>query len=56
MGRHGIRVDESGEGLDRLEAVEYTIEGYGLAVDVDAELRGDPGDEDPIAKIACGQL
>ncbi len=56
MGRHGIRVDESGEGLDRLQTVEYTIEGYGVAVDIDAELRGDPGDEDPIAKIACGQL
>jgi hypothetical protein len=33
-GRYGIRVDESGEGQDRLDAVEYTIDGYGVAIDV----------------------
>jgi len=39
--------DESGEGLDQLTAVEVTIEGYGVALDLDAELRGDSDDDDP---------
>jgi hypothetical protein len=39
--------DESGEGLDRLTALEVTIEGYGVALDIDAELRGGIGDDDP---------
>jgi hypothetical protein len=39
--------DESGEGLDRLTAVEVTIESYGVALDIDAELRGGIGDDDP---------
>jgi len=38
--------DESGEGLDRLTALEVTIEGYGVALDIDAELRGSIGDGD----------
>jgi hopanoid biosynthesis associated RND transporter like protein HpnN len=40
-----LRADEVGEGLDPLTAVEYTIEGYGVALDLDEELR-EPGDED----------
>jgi hopanoid biosynthesis associated RND transporter like protein HpnN len=39
--------DESGEGLDRLTALEVTIEGYGVALNIDAELRGGIGDDDP---------
>ena len=43
-----LRDDETGEGLDRLKALDYTIEGYGVALDIDAELRGGVGDEDPL--------
>jgi len=43
--------DESGEGLERLTALEYTIEGYGVSLDIDAELRGG-GDDDPIVQAA----
>jgi hopanoid biosynthesis associated RND transporter like protein HpnN len=44
--------DESGEGLDRLTALEVTIEGYGVALDLDAELRGGIGDDDPVVESA----
>jgi hypothetical protein len=46
--------DERGEGLDRVEAVEYTIEGYGVALDIDAELRG--GGEGNALLAAAGEL
>lgn len=40
--------DETGDDSeDRLTALEYTVEGYGVALDIDAELRGDEGDGDP---------
>jgi hopanoid biosynthesis associated RND transporter like protein HpnN len=45
-----LRDDETGAGLDRLTAFEYTIEGYGVALDIDAELRG--GDEDGLVAEA----
>ncbi len=38
---------ERAEGFDRLTAVDYTIEGYGVALDLDAELRGDADADDP---------
>jgi hopanoid biosynthesis associated RND transporter like protein HpnN len=47
-----VTEEESGEGLDRLTAIEFTIEGYGVALDIDAELRGGVGDDDPIVKSA----
>jgi hypothetical protein len=47
-----LTADESGEGLDRLTALEYTIEGYGVSLDIDAELRGDVGHDDPIVEAA----
>lgn len=44
--------DETGEGRDRLKALDYTIEGYGVALDIDAELRAGVGDDAPILKSA----
>jgi len=44
--------EESGEGLDRRTALEFTIEGYSVALDIDAELRGGVGDEDPVVQSA----
>jgi hypothetical protein len=44
--------DERGEGTDRLTAIEYTIEGYGVALDIDADLRGGEDGEDPIFEAA----
>ena len=44
--------DESGAGRDRVTALEYTIEGYGVALDIDGELRGGVGDDDPIVVSA----
>ena len=44
--------EESGAGLDRRKALEFTIEGYSVALDIDAELRGGVGDEDPIVQSA----
>ncbi len=46
-----LTADESGEGLDRRTALEYTIEGYGVALDIDAELR-DGGHDDPVVEAA----
>ncbi|MBW2385273.1 MAG: MMPL family transporter [Deltaproteobacteria bacterium] len=43
---------ESGAKLDRMQAVEYTIEGYSVALDIDEELRGDVGAGDPILNAA----
>jgi hopanoid biosynthesis associated RND transporter like protein HpnN len=37
--------DESGEGHDRVTALEMTIEGYGVALDIDADLRGGLDDD-----------
>lgn len=44
--------DQAGEGLDRLIALDYTIEGYSVALDIDAELRGGMGDEEALVKSA----
>lgn len=44
--------DERGEGLDPRTALEYTIEGYGVALDLDAELRDLGGDEDATVQSA----
>jgi len=44
--------DESGEGFDRLTALEMTIEGYGVALDIDADLRGDTGDDALLVSVA----
>jgi hopanoid biosynthesis associated RND transporter like protein HpnN len=44
--------EQSGEGLDRRTALEFTIEGYSVALDVDAELRGGVDAEDPIVLSA----
>jgi predicted RND superfamily exporter protein len=35
-----------------MQALEYTIEGYGVALDIDAALRGGVGDDDPIVRSA----
>ena len=40
--------EESGDALDRLEALKYTIEGYGVALDIDEELRGGAPENDPL--------
>ena len=40
--------EESGDALDRLEALKYTIEGYAVALDIDEELRGGPPEGDPL--------
>jgi hopanoid biosynthesis associated RND transporter like protein HpnN len=40
--------EESGADLDRMKAVEYTIEGYGVALDIDEELSGGPIGDDPV--------
>jgi hypothetical protein len=37
-----------------MQAVEYTIEGYGVALDIDAELRGDTGADEPLVVAADG--
>ncbi len=44
--------EESGDHLERMTAVEYTIEGYGVALDVDEELRGQAPLDDPLWKAA----
>jgi hopanoid biosynthesis associated RND transporter like protein HpnN len=44
--------EERGEGLEQLTAVEYTIEGYGVALDIDADLRGDVADDLPVLASA----
>jgi hopanoid biosynthesis associated RND transporter like protein HpnN len=41
-----LREDETGEDLDPLTAIEYAIEGYGVALDLDEQLRDPLGDED----------
>ncbi len=46
--------DERGEGLDRMQALEYTIEGYGVALDIDAELRGAAEGESALLAAAEG--
>lgn len=43
--------EERGDGLDRMMAVEYTIEGYGVALDIDADLRGE-GEESVVLPAA----
>ncbi|MDG2052115.1 MAG: MMPL family transporter [Myxococcota bacterium] len=40
--------EESGDALDRLEALKYTIEGYAVALDIDEELRGGAPEDDPL--------
>lgn len=40
--------EELGDDLDRMDSVEYTIEGYSVALDIDAELRGGDVEEVPI--------
>lgn len=47
--------EDRAEGLDRIEAVEYTIEGYGVALDLDAELRGEE-DEGDATLLAAERL
>jgi hypothetical protein len=47
-----LSAEESGEEFDRLEAVDFTIEGYGVALDIDAELRDEDADENPILQSA----
>jgi hopanoid biosynthesis associated RND transporter like protein HpnN len=44
--------EESGEGYDRLTALEITIEGYGVELDLDADLRGGLGDDAPLVGAA----
>jgi hypothetical protein len=44
--------DERGEGLDRMVAIEYTIEGFGVALDIDADLRGEDAAVPPVLKSA----
>jgi predicted RND superfamily exporter protein len=44
--------DEVGADFDRMEAVEYTIEGYSVALDLDEVLRGGPVEDDPILDAA----
>jgi hopanoid biosynthesis associated RND transporter like protein HpnN len=44
--------EQSGEGLDRRTALEFTIEGYSVALDVAAELRGGEGDDEPVLLAA----
>jgi hopanoid biosynthesis associated RND transporter like protein HpnN len=43
---------ESGVGLDRRKRVEYTIEGYAVALYIDADLRAGEGDDDPLVQSA----
>ena len=40
--------EESGADYDRMQAVEYTIENYGVALDLDEMLRGGPVEGDPL--------
>jgi hopanoid biosynthesis associated RND transporter like protein HpnN len=47
-----LRDDETGAGLEPRKALEYTIEGYGVALDIDADLRGGVGDADPLVVAA----
>ena len=47
--------EESGRDLDRLKAVEYTSEGYAVALDIVQELRGEPTGDDPVWS-AAGRL
>jgi hopanoid biosynthesis associated RND transporter like protein HpnN len=44
--------DESGEGFDRVTALEIAIEGYGVELDIDADLRGGLGDDAPLVVAA----
>lgn len=44
--------EERAEGFDRLDAVEVTIEGYAVALDIDAELAEAFGDVSPIRESA----
>ena len=39
--------EETGAGFERTQALEYTIEGYGVALDLDAELRAAADDAAP---------
>jgi hopanoid biosynthesis associated RND transporter like protein HpnN len=43
--------EETGETLDRLEALKYTIEGFGVALDIDAELGGG-ADDGPLGRAS----
>jgi hypothetical protein len=40
--------EERGEGRDLVRDLRWTIEGYGVALDLDAELRFGEGDDDPL--------
>ncbi len=40
--------EESGEELERLQAVDYTIQGYAVALDIDEYLRGGAAEDDPL--------
>ena len=47
-----LSAEETGEDLDPVKALDYTIEGYRVALDIDEELRGGMGDDDPIVVSA----
>jgi hopanoid biosynthesis associated RND transporter like protein HpnN len=47
-----LTAEETGEELDRVTALDYTIEGFRVALDIDRELRGGIGDGDPIVTSA----
>jgi hopanoid biosynthesis associated RND transporter like protein HpnN len=41
-----LTAEDIGDELDRTKAVDYTIEGYRVALDIDAQLRAGMGDDD----------
>jgi hypothetical protein len=47
--------DETGDDKDRALAIEYTIEGYGVALDLDAELRFEEPEDDSL-DVAADRL